>query len=963
MSRDKLVGLLWSEADSERARHSLTQALYAARRALKVDDLFIVGADIRLNRERIGSDFADFEAAIGSGELARAVELYQGPFLDGFYVSGAAEFERWASAQRDRLRGRVVDALERLATPAEEAGDYRAAVEWRRRLATLMPLDSAAAAKLMTALAMAGDRASALQHAEVHGNLLRAELGLEPDPVVVALAAKLKEPTLWSPPVLPEPGPQPPLDVADSLGPPVMTESPPTRGIQRRAPRPTPATPVSVSVGEWTPARPRPARWVRIGVTLSIATTLVAGGVMLERARRGDPSAELQRLAVRQRVVVAPFRIVGAAAGLEYLRDGMVELLSARLADDTAARSVDAGGVLAAWRASGLASTPSVTRSAVVNLAARLGAERAVVGSVVGSPRQLSITATVYAVPSGVSRGEATVSGPADSLTTLVDRLAARLLVAEAGEDERLANYTSKSLPALRAFLEAQAAFRRSDFIAATRLYDLAIRRDSTFALAALYRALTADELNDDLQLRAAVALAWTNRSALNDRDQTLLAAFAGSRFPAPPTVTEIAAAWQRVVDLAPASAEAWSALGARLLHDGAAAGLAAPLERAADAYQRALALNPGYVAAWRALAQLGAFPPNALERSAAPPDSTATQREAPAGVTPFVAWRLSATQNDTVALQRFRDTLPRLGPVTLRAIARTSQFDGIRIDDGAEALAVLQRRAAQPADLASLAVAEHSLAVNRGRPHDALAVTTRLRRILPGSHAWLRLRILDALYAEGDTLAAYAAVNELGDLVGARLATATTGSDVWLADACVLAQWRLGHGDTTGVAGIIASLAGAQRGAAAPLLVSTAPNACAALLDAALAVAVGRPDASARLQRADSMVFTPQVAGDAAAYAPLLMARLHQRRGSVALALRAVRRRTYLAGWPRYLANAWVTEARLARQLGDTAGAAAAYHRFLALRDTPEKALSPQVDSVRRLLAATIPTDAAMAR
>jgi len=962
MSRDKLVGLLWPEVDTERARHSLTQALYAARRALSVDDLFIVGADIRLNRERIGSDFADFEAAIATGDHARAVELYHGPFLDGFYVSGAPEFERWASAQRDRLHGRVVDALERLAAPAEDAGDYRVALEWRRRLSTLMPLDSSAAVKLMTALAMVGDRGSALQHAETHATLLREELGLEPDPVVTALATKLKEPTLWSTPLVPEIGPQTSVDATSSLGDDAVTESPPAQQIQRHFSRSTPATPASVSVAEWTPVR-RPTRWLRIALTLSIATALIVVGVVVERARRGDPSAALQRLALRQRVVVAPFRTAGAAAGLEYLRDGMVELLSTRLADDTAARSVDAGGVLAAWRTSGLASAPLATRNAIVDLASRLGAERVVVGSVVGSPSRLAISATVYAVPSGTLRGEATVSGPIDSLTTLVDRLAARLLVAEAGEDERLANYTSESLPALRAFLEAQSAFRRSDFTAATRLYDLALRRDSTFALAALYRALAADELNEDVQLRAAVALAWTNRSALNDRDQSILTAFAGSRYPTPPTATEIIAAWQRVVDLAPGSAEAWSALGARLLHDGAAAGLAAPLERAADAYQRAVATNPGYAAGWRALAQLGLIPPNAPDRPAGSPDSTTAQLEVAARATPFIQWRVSVTRNDTLALERFRDTLPRLGPVTLRAIARTSQFDGIRIQDGADALALLQRRAVQASDLASLAVAEHSLAVNRGRPHDALAVTTRLRRILPGSHAWLRLRVLDALYAEGDTVAAYAAANELAELVGVKLAGASTGSDVWLADACVLAQWRLTHGDTTGVAGIVASLAQAQRTAAPPLLVSTAPNACAVLLDAALAVALGRPDASARLQRADSMVFTPQIAGDAAAYAPLLMARLHERRGSAALALRAVRRRTYMAGWPRYLANAWVTEARLAAQVGDAAGAAAAYQRFLTLRDTPEKAVSPQVDSVRRLLTAAIPTDAAIGR
>ena len=50
---------------------------------------------------------------------------------------------------------------------------------------------------------MAGDRAGALQCAQVHAKLLREELGLEPDPVVDALAARLREPMSWAAPNIP----------------------------------------------------------------------------------------------------------------------------------------------------------------------------------------------------------------------------------------------------------------------------------------------------------------------------------------------------------------------------------------------------------------------------------------------------------------------------------------------------------------------------------------------------------------------------------------------------------------------------------------------------------------------------------------------------------------------------------------------------------------------------------------
>ncbi|MGZ8491941.1 MAG: AfsR/SARP family transcriptional regulator, partial [Gemmatirosa sp.] len=167
LSRDKLTLLLWPEAEEERARHSLTQALYAARRALGTDDLFVLAGDVRLNRDRLGSDVQEFEAALADDELERAVGLYQGPFLDGFFLPGSAEFEQWASSHRQRLEDRVAGALERLARTAEESGELRAALDWRRRLAAIRPLDASVAVSLMSVLAQTGDRAGALQHARL----------------------------------------------------------------------------------------------------------------------------------------------------------------------------------------------------------------------------------------------------------------------------------------------------------------------------------------------------------------------------------------------------------------------------------------------------------------------------------------------------------------------------------------------------------------------------------------------------------------------------------------------------------------------------------------------------------------------------------------------------------------------------------------------------------------------------
>src|SRR5438552_3677755 len=190
LARDKLVAYLWPDADAEHARGLLKQACYALRRDLHQPDLVLGTTQLVLNPAIIASDVQAFEDALERRDDAAAAELYAGPFLDGFYLSGAEEFERWLDAERARLRQRAAAALERLATAA--AGDHSDAAAWWRRLAALDPLNSRVALGLMKALAAAGDRAGALQAARVHESLLRDELGVAVDPAIVHLTERLR---------------------------------------------------------------------------------------------------------------------------------------------------------------------------------------------------------------------------------------------------------------------------------------------------------------------------------------------------------------------------------------------------------------------------------------------------------------------------------------------------------------------------------------------------------------------------------------------------------------------------------------------------------------------------------------------------------------------------------------------------------------------------------------------------
>ena len=103
LTRDKIIGFLWPDADEERARRALTQALYALRQDLGSEEAFLGVKDLRLNPEIISADVVEFRARDGCRVLERAVELYRGPFLDGFHLPGAEEFERWSEQERQSL--------------------------------------------------------------------------------------------------------------------------------------------------------------------------------------------------------------------------------------------------------------------------------------------------------------------------------------------------------------------------------------------------------------------------------------------------------------------------------------------------------------------------------------------------------------------------------------------------------------------------------------------------------------------------------------------------------------------------------------------------------------------------------------------------------------------------------------------------------------------------------------------
>src|SRR5688572_3893595 len=104
VSRDTLLGLFWAETDEARARHSLSNALSSLRGALGDRSITTRDTEVALDPETpLDVDCIEFIEALEGKDFARAVELYRGPFLEGFHVDEGPAFEQWVSRERRRL--------------------------------------------------------------------------------------------------------------------------------------------------------------------------------------------------------------------------------------------------------------------------------------------------------------------------------------------------------------------------------------------------------------------------------------------------------------------------------------------------------------------------------------------------------------------------------------------------------------------------------------------------------------------------------------------------------------------------------------------------------------------------------------------------------------------------------------------------------------------------------------------
>ncbi|MGH7469129.1 MAG: AfsR/SARP family transcriptional regulator [Longimicrobiales bacterium] len=161
--RARIVALFYPEIDESRAGRRLTQSIYSIRQVFGSNCIETRGGEVRACESLI-SDAGDFGTLADRGEYELALALYRRPFLDGFYLSKACDWERWVERRRAVLARTFSHAARLWIGKLIEQANYVAAITQASRWLELDEDNQEAHRLFMTALARSGRGEDALCH-------------------------------------------------------------------------------------------------------------------------------------------------------------------------------------------------------------------------------------------------------------------------------------------------------------------------------------------------------------------------------------------------------------------------------------------------------------------------------------------------------------------------------------------------------------------------------------------------------------------------------------------------------------------------------------------------------------------------------------------------------------------------------------------------------------------------------
>ncbi len=647
-------------------------------------------------------------------------------------------------------------------------------------------------------------------------------------------------------------------------------------------------------------------------------------------------------------VAVLPFDYSGPGDH-RYLGDGIVSLLSSAFDATTGLRAVEPRALLGFVARNGGVAGQAASRA----VARRFGAALYVTGNVVEAAGRLRVNATLRDTADRVL-ARVPVEGPPDSLFALLDRVAGRLLVAMPGSADaslsRSAALSTRSLPALRAYLAGEAALRAGHYAVAVNAFQRAVAADSDFALAYYRLSTAATWTGPPAVARPAAAHAVRLAARLDGLDSLRVVSWARYLRGDPARAMR---GFRTIVRNRPDDLNAWFQLGETQYHWMPSLGYSAGNAR--QAFEHVLALEPENMGALMHLVRIAA-----LEGQRSELDSLATRllRLEPDGPRALEARVLRVFAGDNVAARRAM--LARLNAAAasqLQSAAASLAATGVDPAGAARVARILGRLGRGPVqrEFGELMAALSWTAA--GRRGDAAAALARLRTLSPQLAAVARAALALAPLSDAPPTEIAAAREEL-----ARVPEAETGSILPISNFPVqpappvrlylLAMLSQRLGDEAGTRRYTSRLASWRGG---PTEVMFA-HSCLILIRATLLRSEGRSAAALQAlgpARIGPESILPELMRHPSAYEHWLRAELNREIGNDAEALRWYADVPDPKGYDiAYLPGSELRRAEIYDRRGESAEAIRHYRRFIALWRDADPRLQPRVRRARERVA-----------
>jgi DNA-binding SARP family transcriptional activator/TolB-like protein/Tfp pilus assembly protein PilF len=465
LHREQAIEILWPGVEADLGLNNLHKVIHAARRAFEPElsqgatSRFLHTQDslVALAQAGVWIDAEEFEARARDAfktsaiaDLEAAQRLYSGDLL--------AEdlYEDWASVPRERLRLMYQQVLERLGTKYEAERDPRC-VEVLNRLLAASAANEGAHRLLMRFYAANGRRDLALNQYRVCCELLKKELGANPDGATVRLHERI---------------------MAGEVGVAGAEATLPKAGAEK-------VTTSADSAGSATEPRDRPVKiearkrsWRRLWQVAAAMTLLLLGALTIYRSR-GTPEEAKERV---RSVAIMPLATAEGSRELDYVAEGITESVINELSQLRQVR-VMARSIVYGYRAKGLDA---------MTAAAEMKVQTALIGTISKRGGNLLLAAELVRVPEGTRLWGNQYELSGKDLISVQDRISSEIAASlglrlSSADRAHLAPWHPADPEAYRLYIQARFFWNRRSkegYLKSIELFQEAIARDPAYARA-----------------------------------------------------------------------------------------------------------------------------------------------------------------------------------------------------------------------------------------------------------------------------------------------------------------------------------------------------------------------------------------------------------------------------------------------------------------------------------------------